>query len=233
MVAKCKNNIHIWVTNYEALEHQSDLLSDISLLYPDEHSRLTRFKSATLKSQFARSHAMLRRILGKYLNVPAKDVKISTDINGKPYCCPDDSGFAVFFSLSHSRYSVVVAIAENGQIGVDIEELSSLERLDCSQLYGLDSVFTYDETKALMGLPKLLRSKTILQYWTRKEATAKTTGLGLRSMLVSSKIRRKDPVFIKTYTCEENDHTSLSVSAEFIAEDIIFYGKVEFHGNEI
>lgn len=233
MSTKSEKDIHIWVASYEALEHQNDLLSDISTLDADEHLRLTKFKSATFKSHFARSHAMLRRILGKCLNIPAKDIKIATDINSKPYCGPNNLGFSVFFNLSHSQCSVAVAIAENGQVGVDIEELSSIERLDCSQLHGLGSVFSEDETKTLMGLPKLLRSRTILQYWTRKEAVSKANGLGLRSMLVSSKDREKDPIFIKTYTSDQNDHTSLSVSAEFFAENIIFYGDAAFDEVEV
>lgn len=116
---------------------------------------------------------LLRRLLGEELGCRPGEVPLAIDRYGKPYLA-GHPGPA--FNLSHSTGLIVVAIAMNGQVGIDIEPL----RTRVEPLTGAGSILAPEEQQALAALPDSLRPAAFQWYWTAKEAYVKARGLGMR-----------------------------------------------------
>jgi phosphopantetheinyl transferase len=85
---------------------------------------------------------------------------------------------AVYSSRSYAAGLSMIGLS-NRRIGVDVERIRPIRRSEAiTQLYmGPPAV------SALMTQPKWARGIMFLRYWTRLEALAKATGLGLAALL--------------------------------------------------
>jgi 4'-phosphopantetheinyl transferase len=69
----------------------------------------------------------------------------------------------------------LIAITRIGQIGIDVEQVRTLETyLDLAERY-----FTPGESSALKKVPREHSTEAFFHIWTRKEAFLKAIGLGL------------------------------------------------------
>ena len=86
------------------------------LLAPDEVERANAYKSTRRRQQFCLSRALTRALLEKHTGKPASSFNIATDSSGKPFI---EGGPA--FSVSHSRNIVTCVVADDGEVGIDLE----------------------------------------------------------------------------------------------------------------
>ncbi|MCB0645007.1 MAG: 4'-phosphopantetheinyl transferase superfamily protein [Phaeodactylibacter sp.] len=101
----------------------------------------------------------------------------------KPYF-PDE---APAFNLSHSGHLAVCVLASDvAYLGVDVEEIRSLELLD------FDSQLTGNERRQLQAAKDPYAA--FFNYWTAKEAVIKAQGQGLSVPLQSFEIQEKSTV---------------------------------------
>lgn len=147
------------------------------LLDPDELARVERFKVASARDTFTLSRAAQRLVLGHYLAIPLRDVRISRDCklcgaeHGRPYV----EGAPVDFSVSHTTGRLLIAVVSDGAVGVDIETVSPARAAE--EMAG--HVLGPAEQERFMCLPREARAEAFIRAWTRKEAAAKLTGHGL------------------------------------------------------
>jgi 4'-phosphopantetheinyl transferase len=80
----------------------------------------------------------------------------------------------LYFNLSHSGDAAVLAIAEAGPVGIDIEALRSVDPTLAEAILGPS------ERSALAALDPSMRSGSLLARWTMKEAALKAVGCGFR-----------------------------------------------------
>ena len=99
-------------------------------------------------------------------------MRIETGAFGKP-CLVGRPGCA--FNLSHSGAVALIGLADDGEIGVDVEVLRRTPDLDA--LVRLH--FTAGERQAMEATPRESRDMAFLLGWTRKEACLKAIGVGL------------------------------------------------------
>ena len=85
---------------------------------------------------------------------------------GRPYFNRD-----LDFNISHSGNCIMVAITDNGRLGVDIEQLRELD-ISCFQDY-----FNREEWSKISTAQN--RFKRFFETWTQKEALVKADGRGL------------------------------------------------------
>ena len=119
----------------------------------------------------AAAHALLTRLLVRYAGL-AQAPEIARGEHGKPYA-PTLPG--VDFNLSHARDHVLIAIARNQPVGVDLERIDRrIETQDLSRRF-----FARAEADALDALPEAARLPAFLRLWTCKEAVLKAIGEGI------------------------------------------------------
>lgn len=159
-----------------------DTETDIALedaraqLNDEERARAASFVFARDRDRYVRAHGYLRQRLGAFLGVAPREVPIMVGDDGKPVL--EDR--RAHFNLSHSGSRAVVAVAEEGEVGIDLEVLDGRDGL-ADQLDDLArSVLTPDERRALADIPQARRVRRFLSYWTAKEARMKLTGEGMR-----------------------------------------------------
>ena len=137
-----------------------------------EHARAARMPIVRRGHDFLVGRGILRAVLGAYLGIPPRHVRIAAGAHGKPFV---DSPAAPSFNVSHSHGLAVIAVTPGFQVGVDLELVDL--RVD---VVAIARRFLSKEEAALLSpLGPGARSTAFFRLWTRKEAYAKATGSGL------------------------------------------------------
>src|ERR1700759_4366756 len=106
-----------------------------------ERQRAARFRFPEHALRYRICHAAVRRILGGYLALPPSSVEILALPKGKPRLAGDSR---LRFNLSHSGDLALLAVAEDLEVGVDVEKV----RFDL-EVDGLAGFFTVAERDRL------------------------------------------------------------------------------------
>jgi 4'-phosphopantetheinyl transferase len=144
----------------------------LQLLSAEERSRAARFVFARDRLRYVAAHHALRQILSRQTGVPPGALSFHDGPFGKPYV---SGGSTCSFNLSHSGEIAAVAVAESGEIGIDVEVLRSIP--DAQEL--AEENYTQAERAVLARVDAQERDLCFLLGWTRKEACLKAVGCGL------------------------------------------------------
>jgi len=122
----------------------------------------------------------LRLLLGAYLDIPGKDLKITRRLKGRPELDSVQSKGQLNFSVARSRDCYLVGISSGATIGVDLEiaERRSGKPLSLAKRY-----FSEAETGALSKLEGDSLHHSFMHTWACKEAVVKASGLGIANQL--------------------------------------------------
>ncbi len=164
--------VHIWRV---ALEQPASLVERLAqTLSPDERARAGRFHFARDRRRFIVARASLRALLAGYTGVPAEQLEFSYSDKGKPALArPGPS--RLHFNLAHSDELALYAFTLDGEVGIDVEKLRTLD--DARQI--AMHYFSEREYDSLHALSDEKLYHTFFTYWTRKEAYIKGSGEGL------------------------------------------------------
>lgn len=138
-----------------------------------ERTQANKFSNPILKSRYIIAHGRLREILAGYLNIQAQNLIFNQLEHGKPYLVdyPELS-----FNLSHTNdFMAVAVVKKNCQLGIDIETIR--QRSSFSAL--VERCFSIKEIEYWQQLSNTEKILQFYQFWTRKEAFVKATGLGI------------------------------------------------------
>jgi 4'-phosphopantetheinyl transferase len=136
-----------------------------------ERARAERFHFDRDRHRYVRGRGFLRHVLGQQTGQAARDLTLSEGAWGKPAL----QDHALWFNLTHSRDSAVLAISEDGPIGIDLEFID--RAVDVTAL--ARTVFCPHEIEILQALPPAARPARFFAFWTAKEARMKLTGEGM------------------------------------------------------
>jgi phosphopantetheinyl transferase len=89
---------------------------------PEDEVHVWRVDLDTVASRWA-----LREILGRYLGLPANELRFETGRHGKPRLATPEGELA--FNLSHSSSLALVAVARR-EVGVDVERIRTKRPVD-------------------------------------------------------------------------------------------------------
>jgi 4'-phosphopantetheinyl transferase len=165
------DEVHVWRASLEAdgkvLETYEAFLS------PDEHERAGRFVFQKHRVRFIVARAVLRMLLGRYLDREPDRIGFVYGPEGKPALA--DGGASVRFNLSHSEALALYAFTRLREVGIDLEWINP--RVAFEDL--AERFFTPGEVSSLRALPDHAREPAFFACWTRKEAYMKAIGKGL------------------------------------------------------
>ncbi len=136
-----------------------------ALLSPDERARMERYCFQHDQARFAHTRAVLRRLLGDVLGMPAAAVSFAYGPHGKPRV--RTASMDVRFNVSHSHEVALIAIALGREVGIDVERRRAVPDA------GTIARDSFPPSEAALG------DEAFLELWTRKEAVLKASGLGL------------------------------------------------------
>ncbi|MBI4659884.1 MAG: 4'-phosphopantetheinyl transferase superfamily protein [Verrucomicrobia bacterium] len=164
-----ESDIHIW---YAQLDLAPECVVALTSRLPeDEQNRAHRFSFDRDRVRFVVCRQLLRVLLGRYLGVPAAELRFRFSGKGKPYL----PGQELHFNLAHSGGAALIALARLQPLGIDLEQIRLIPDADSL----VERFFSQAERLAFQSLPETLKMKAFFTCWTRKEAFLKATGEGL------------------------------------------------------
>ncbi len=168
-----EGEVHVWraLLRREA----SEIPALLQILCEDERRKAAQFSFQEVREPFIVGRAVLRGILGRYLQVDPERVRFSYGPHGKPAIAPECGGEGISFNMSDSCGLAIYAVARGRQVGIDLERMRS--DVPCERM--AKRFFAEAELKALMALPADQRQEGFFNCWTRKEAYLKAIGKGL------------------------------------------------------
>ena len=165
--------VHLWRVDLASVAIAEKRWDDI--LSVDERVRATRFHFSRGRQYFTATRALLRTILGGYLDSDPQALRFQYSEKEKPSLTAPQSGNPVEFNVSHSGDVALLAFARGRDIGVDVERLR--ENFDHEAI--ARRFFSEQEQRQLAALAPADRYHGFFRCWTRKEAYIKAQGTGL------------------------------------------------------
>lgn len=122
----------------------------------------------------------LRLLLGAYLGLPGKAIRIVRNRRGKPVLDPEVHGRDLHFSIAKSGHGFLVGVSSTSYLGVDIEPV---DRKAHNSLGVARRYFSDAEASALAALSPERLLPAFLRTWSCKEAVVKSLGVGIANNL--------------------------------------------------
>ncbi len=161
--------LHVWRAELERPTGFSE-----ASLSRSERDRAARFRFEADRVRWASARAILRALLGAYLDRDPRAIDLELGPGGKPEVVAGDD---LEFNVSHSGDLALFAFTLGNPVGVDVE-LAGRAR---DHLAIAARVLGADEHARLAALPPELREREFLRSWVRHEAALKCRGDGLGS----------------------------------------------------
>lgn len=178
------DTLHVWAA--ELSEYRDQYQHFLSLLDSDERVLAKRIVNVSVQQMFVLSHGWLRIVLGEYLGYPADQLVIAKASHGKPFLVDSPQ---LVFNLTHCLDKMLLAVAWDCQLGIDIEICQARARLE-----DIAKICLADEELAHWNALSDQHKITVFyQFWTRKEAFFKATGLGIGAGLQECIINPNQP----------------------------------------
>ena len=177
----CGQTLDVWLLDTEDLA--GEMGTDVSVLDEIERQNAAALKTPRLRRRYEFAHVALRVLLGRALDLPARDVRI---VRG---ACPrcgasgarpvlSQSKPELHFSLSSSEQLVLIGLA-SAAVGVDVQMIPSLRAVDEAS-----ELLHPGERAELLALTPESRRAVFTVLWSRKEAHLKGMGVGMAHELV-------------------------------------------------
>jgi len=158
--------IHVWGAGLGGpAPNASELLSE------SERRRAARFVRAEDGRRWMLARAIVRELLGSYLDLHPAALRFTAGPNGKPTVADG----SLHFSVSHSDDVALYAFSLDREVGIDVEVVR--RPLDEHAL--ARRAFGEQEAERLRVLEPPLRRREFLRLWVRHEAALKCSGAGL------------------------------------------------------
>lgn len=163
MICEKNNRVQLWRARPDApwpVEWRglTDLLDDA------EQRQAGRFRFAADQRAYVLAHGLRRLALAAWLQVPAALLRFGATASGQP-CLLGTWRQPVFFSHTHTREAVLVALSKDAAVGIDVESTRG-PAIDAALLAGF------------IALPDMAAADAYF-YWTALEAFWKAAGSGL------------------------------------------------------
>lgn len=169
--------VHLWFATLDRLRPRYDAFKD--LLDPVEQDRAKRFRFKHDRERFILGHGMLRDLLGKYLKRDGSLIRMARGPFGKPYL----ERKKLRFNFSDTKDAVLIGFTTGQELGVDVETTArEVDHTAVSEHY-----FTRPEVAAIQASGAGAKS-CFLDFWTRKEAVLKASGVGIMDDLRSLRV---------------------------------------------
>jgi 4'-phosphopantetheinyl transferase len=161
--------VHVWWADLDVAggERPCDTLSQ------DERARAQRMLGARAARRWARSRAVLRALLGRYLHVDPGALRFGVAAHGKPAVA--DVAGSLSFNLSHSGAVAVYALALDTEVGVDVE----VARRPVDVVAIARRTLGAAQARRLAALRADEREREFRRSWVRREARLKCLGAGI------------------------------------------------------
>jgi 4'-phosphopantetheinyl transferase len=166
--------VDIWLTSLSGVSSAAQCTC-LQLLSEEERARWQRFVVEDARLQYLVTHALVRKTLSRYAEVPTQAWQFETNTYGRPHISQPQALRDLTFNLSNTTGLVVCAVSRDCVIGIDVENIA--RTFDTDEL--APSVFAPAELADFRRSDSEVRRNRFFSYWTLKESYIKARGMGL------------------------------------------------------
>jgi 4'-phosphopantetheinyl transferase len=175
LLEKLQREAHIWLTIPDNIKNSGVITQLLSLLSAEEIKKHNRLYFSADRHLYLVSHALVRKVLAKYLEKQPADLKFHYVENGKPEILLSKNDPIIRFNLSHTAGLAACIVTMNDDCGIDAEAIvNKTASLDIAHSMFSDSEF--EHLKSLTGRSYL---EEFFTRWTLREAYVKALGQGI------------------------------------------------------
>ena len=173
-----QRTVHVWGFSLEASDTKLDRLED--WLSAEERARAARFIHRQDQNRFTLAHGSLRALLASYVGGDPSALRFQTGATGKPALLDQyNHPHALRFNLSHSHGRMLIALRQEQDVGVDLEQIrDKVEVLKLAERFYTPAEYQ-QVVRSGAGSDQ---ARQFYRYWVAKEAVLKGQGVGLLSL---------------------------------------------------
>lgn len=146
------------------------------MMSAEEKRRCDRYRHEPSRRCCLVTRKLVRTTLSELGARKPREWEFGAESRGRPYLKnPTDELATMDFNIAHSTQKVVLAVAFEGRVGVDLEPIR--RRVDHDLV--AEKFFHADEKKDLKKLDGAARRRRFLELWVLKEAWMKADGRGM------------------------------------------------------
>ena len=165
-----QGDVQVWRASLERTQAEREALW--RFLAPGERARAERFRFDIHRHYYIVGRGLLRLLIGSYLSLPPTEIQFAYSRYDKPSLVNEP---AFCFNVSHSQGKLLIGFTWGMALGVDIEQVRTLDDMDAIAR----RFFSEAENLDYARVPAALRPEAFFNCWTRKEAFIKAVGEGL------------------------------------------------------
>ena len=182
---------HIWTEVPQTEKASVRVKQDEAILSTAELERASRFYFEADYLAYVAAHALVRRCLSRFVDIPARKWRFDTGPHGRPFIAPKMNPTDIHFNLSHTRTLVACAITLGAPCGIDVETIGrSKDPLGLAR-----ANFSENEIRDLEACEGIRRDTHFTALWCLKEAYLKAEGVGLTVPLNRISFELDDPPY--------------------------------------
>jgi 4'-phosphopantetheinyl transferase len=204
------DEVHVWRINLSQEKEQFWC----GILTNEEQERVNRYHFAADRRRITVTRALLRTLLGRYLDAAPKSLDFEYNKFGKPALAGSQNPRGLHFNVAHSGNWSLLAFGLAAHLGVDVEHL----HVDRNVEYLAKAVLSPSQYASSLALPDAERKRAFLEAWTRKEAIVKALGGGLSIPLDSFEVEDAyaSEWFVRNIQVDGDYAAAIAVSARNI-----------------
>ena len=189
--------IHVWGFS---LDGSVSFVEDCrSWLSKEERGRAGRFVRQEDQLQYVLAHGSMRAVLARYTGHDPSSVTFQMGATGKPALAETNDGrHRVHFNLSHSHGRMLIAVARDQDVGVDLEQIR--DKVEVVKL--AERFYAPLERNRVAGVTGLEQAKRFYRYWVAKEAVLKGQAVGLQLLQQCEILDSRDALRAEVYLLE-------------------------------
>lgn len=164
-----QESIDIWQIDLQ--EIANFVQADRALVSAEEWCRYKQIARPVQAMRYFAGRWALRHVLAGYISIPAEQLVFVKGAYGKPVL----QGGGLFFNVTHSADTMLIAVSKTAEVGVDVELVR--ERGNLTAL--VSRCFAIEEERFFNQLQDTEQLSFFYTLWVAKEAFVKAVGRGL------------------------------------------------------
>lgn len=174
-VALAARTVHLWGFALDGASSTIALCREWLSL--EERGRAGRCVRLEDGHRYVLARGCLRAVLARYIGLEPSALIFQSGAAGKPALAGLPAGVAsIQFNLSHSHGRLLIAVARQQDVGVDLEWIR--DDADVARL--AQRFYSPSECEGVMASPVSAQAARFFRYWAAKEAFLKCKGVGLQ-----------------------------------------------------
>jgi len=173
-LAQLSEEAHVWFIRPDLIRNKTTLDVCMRMLSEQEREQCQRFRFPEDSHHYLVSHALVRNVLSKYVEVPPYGWVFSRSDHGRPEVA--NPGLPPMrFNLSHTKGLAACIVTLSSDCGIDVEKIYARH----NPIGVAKRMFSSPEYEHMQQLNGRVQLEYFFTRWTLREAYVKARGIGI------------------------------------------------------